>query len=66
MSNIIVEKTIDTIKWTGGMINYPVNNVINPALVSITPVKLREHIKILSNLSFNFIVLLNSNSGFKA
>jgi len=50
MSNIIVEKTIDTIKWTGGIINYPVNNVINPALVSITPVKLRELIKILSNL----------------
>ena len=65
MSNIIVEKTIDTIKWTGGIINYPVNNVINPALVSITPVKLRELIKILSNLSFNFIVLLNSKSGFK-
>lgn len=65
MSNIIVEKTIDTIKWTGGFISYPINNVLNPALISITPVKLRELIKVLSNLSFNFIVLLNSSSGFK-
>ena len=65
MSNIIVEKTIDTIKWTGEFISYPINNVLNPALISITPVKLREFIKVLSNLSFNFIVLLNSSSGFK-
>ncbi len=65
MSNIIVEKTIDTIKWTGGFISYPINNIINPALISITPVKLRELTKVLSNLSFNFIVLLNSSSGFK-